>query len=484
MLTTRFGFLPLKTDDGPALPRILTRRCNPATGHHHQSSTGLDTWKTDFAAIGMRDRLDRILGQIDVGNGTAAAAALSSALKVDFRLHDRGGGSQRLLDLEDEDLVDLAARLAEALEGEGDGFSLPLGSEVLPCLSGGVRIDAEVWALDADAPGLYPEETIPFGTAGANLQLLRRELSRLIRKQPWEAVGLPSAHVVADGGIRHFLQFPPFAPAGGVVLQFAFGQGESTVFRSAVAQEISRFAHYLAADMKTFWSRRTEIAARLEAARASIDEAAALTTFPVRRIAIRELSESDPFDLEVEFDGVDDTLRPGIMTGHIPSEMDPPSLAKAPSTRNRDEAERLAALGADGTVDNIARGAIQAAPEGPAAVLARLARNFDTTITFPMGSGLLHVMIYWGAGSLRGEISLPGTIMQVGRHLTITGAQLPETVLAGLGTPRLDQMVELPFPCDATVVFAEHVPGGVRLRFELDSWLIDLASGEMWPEPH
>lgn len=449
-----------------------------------------------FANAKLLRRLREALGTAATPVGTALADALGSALEVDLRRSGDPDGRSRLLALSDEQIIQQSFELEWALRHK-DMFTLPLGTVVTSSAPGGVEIGGEHFVLDAARPGLFPIEAAPRHAHGPNLDLLRSEIERLTRKLACRRIGMPSPHHVVDTDSRHLLQFPSLVDAGGVVLQRSAFETGAERFCAASPKQIKALAKNLVTDMRTLWSRRREVGARVEAVRRAAE--AALATEPsgatIRSIVVDMHHQGDtgPVSLYVEYEAIDNAMREGIVVGYVPDHdqlsegsFRPPYGLRVPYGvwGRHEEREKLAAAGADGMIDEVALAILNAAPEGATAVLSRLASSYEAIIRLPAGKAPLFAALYWRDGCIRAEVTVARQIDWCGERLDLLGVTLPEAILTALPGRSVSSFVELPFRCDCEVQSIEPLDEvGLRVTLEPRKHLLHLGSGRTWPAP-
>ena len=436
-------------------------------------------------------RLDQLvrsaIGDSNAPNGTPLADVLIAALAVDIRRASNGNANS-LLTLTDDQIFELGFRLNWALERSNTEFTLPLGAKVVSSDIGGVTIIDELWVLVAGRPGLHAIETVPQGASGPNLVALRDHIESMTRKLACRRIGLPTAHFVPGPDARSLIQFPAFAPAGGVVLQRHANGTKSPRFSSATDVQIREFAKEIVADMRTLWSHRKEIGARAVAVRQAAEAAAGKVLGATVDAVTVDLSfqrGDKDYAMYIEYNGINDTMRPGVILDYVPADRDVErDQLRAPYNLDRDdERVELVALGADGRIDDVARAIVDAAPEGAAAVLARLAVASDTLVAIPGGKVPLYATLFWHDGTICADITVAGALDYYSRTVELKNLVLPETiVIAMVGRP-LSEVADLRFHCDAKVTEVSGLAGGVRLHLDVGTQLVDCVAGRMWPEP-
>lgn len=366
---------------------------------------------------------------------------------------------------------------------------MPLGAQLRSDRPGSVRIGAEIWVLDAGQPGLFPLEAKRRDAHGPNLELLRNTISGMSRGQPWAVIGLPAPVFIVDTDSRHLLQFPPLHEAGGVVLQRWASDTGAERFCAATREQIEVMATSMVVDMMTLWKRRQEIAEQVDAVRylANHKIPEDVLGVGVRAVAVDlELQRTDEhLSFYIEYDGVDEALRPGIVLDYIPANISGWSMYnRVPygiSGRHADR-DTLRALGADGEIKAFAVAVLRAAPEGQAAVLARLAQSYETSVSFMTEAGPLYATLFWREGCIEAEVSIPGAFDQFGDWLELRGDKecSDETAVALVGSP-LAAIGTLPFHVEAVITEAHPlIGGGLKLHLRTERRLIDCRTGRIW----
>lgn len=430
------------------------------------------------------------LGSRKLDNGTSLAAALASALILDLRIsrNDDGDGVGIIDIMDDEAIADLGADLLIALEHDDHAFPLPLGTLVESHRLGSVRIGAEIWVTDVGQPGLFPAETVRRDAHGFNLQLLREAIAHEVDGQPWQRIGLPSPVHIADTQSRHLLQFPPYQEAGGVVLQRSASDTGAARFASAGPEQIEAFARSIAVDMKTLWERRETVHAQVDALRGTAQDNLPLDAYgiSVRAVAIDFENQRDLEYLSyyVEYDALDEALRPGIVLDFVPCVggglVAHYRLPYGVEDR-RAQLTKLRELGAEGHIDVIAAAVVRHAAEGQAELLARLAERSEPVVTFATEDGPVYATLFWRGGCIQVEIDAPGRFLLRASELHLYGEAVSD-VQADLmvGMP-LHDFCCLPFAVESVAgkIYVGR-EGGAEIHFEATRALVNCSTGPIW----
>lgn len=440
----------------------------------------------ELLAASLLNKFNAALDSFELANGTTVASALVSAIMVDMRQSQNEDGFETVDALDNQAIFDLGVHLCHAIHHENSRFTLPLGTQVEPDMPGSIRIGAEIWTTDAGRPGLFPLEMVRRDAHGPNLVLLRDTISRAVRGKPWQRIGLPSPAFIVESDARHLLKFPPFQEAGGVVLQRWASETGASRFGAATPEQIDAFATSIVADMETLWKRRKAVAAQVALTRriahAKISDDAVGVAVHAVAIDFEHQRKDDQLSFYVEFDGIDEAHRPGIVLDFVPAGAKG-SHHPVPHGINGRRAERdtLRAFGSDGEIDPLAEAVVMHAPEGPSAVLARLGTTFETDVAFTTDAGPVYATLFWRDGCVKAEITAPGRFAQYSDVFEWYEAALDEaSVNALVGSP-LSASVPLPF--DAACFIADAAPsqqGGVKLGLEGGRSLIDCAAGHIW----
>lgn len=434
------------------------------------------------------DKFDAALGSFNLVNGTSVASALVSAIMVDLRQSRNEDGIEIIDAMDEEAIFDLGFSLASAIGHEDQQFTLPLGTRVKSDKPGSIHIGGEIWVTEAGKPGLFPLETVRRGAHGPNLELLRASISQAVRGKPWQRIGLPSPVLIADCEARHLLKFPPFQEAGGVVLQRWADETGASRFGAATPEQIKVFATSMAADMKTLWKRRKAVAAQAAVARgiaeAKIPSDADGVAIHAIAIDFERHRKDEHLSFYVEFDGIDEAHRPGIVLDYIPAVIegqwrrDPVPYGIDGRSAERDA---LRALGADGEIDLLAEAVVRYAPEGPAAVLARLAADLETDVAFTTEAGPVYAVLFWRDGCIKAEITAPDRIVQYGDILEWYEGAFDDSAARALVGSALTPLVPLPF--DVACLITDATPlyrGGVKLGLKGGRSPVNCATGHIW----
>ena len=443
---------------------------------------------SQFRLATLEARLRASLAGFTMPNGTEAAAAVATALRVDLRRSGLGEvGIATLEALGDDQLFETAFLLGWQLQAKGGSVKLPLGSPVTSHDPGGVSIGGENWVLVAGEPGLFPVQTTRRDPHGPNLELLRTEITRLTRRLACRRIGLPHASFIVDTDARDSLQFPPFADAGGVVLQRFTCDSEAPRFCSALPSQIKALAKSMVEDMRALWTRREAIGARAAQIRSVAEDVAAEHGAAVLKVAV-DLSrqrEDPDFSMYIEYEATDEAMRTGPVLDFIPSH-DATGRDHWGTPLGLDgRGERLAALrssGADGWIDEFAAGALSIAPMGAREALRQLKSRYELTFATTCGGDPIYVTLYWQNGVVLAETLIPGKLDQASGRITLIDVRLPETVAAAAAGRRLDDLIELPFPTSCTIETVRN-EGHLRIDLAPRRRFVDLDSGRIWDDP-
>ncbi|SEM00341.1 hypothetical protein SAMN05216382_3068 [Sphingomonas palmae] len=438
----------------------------------------------------LRAQLSAALADMMLANGTPLAVALFSALMVDLRRSQHPDGWSILFDMDDSQIVTLGANLLDALADARQAFDLPLGTRVQSDEIGSVLIGREFWVTDVARPGLFPLEATRRDAHGINLELLRYAISQQVRGKPWQRIGLPSPVFIVDSDARHLIQFPPFQPAGNVVLQRSASDTGASRFCSATPTQIEALATSIAVDMETLWKRRRLVAEQARDVRVLAENKIPKDApgVAVRAIALdfEEQRADECLAFYVEYDGIDEAMRPGVVLDYIPAHITAWSMFNpVPSGISGRFAERdaLRALGADGEIEEFAAAILRAAPEGQAAILARLTRDYEALVSFTTNLGELHAILFWRDGCIKAEVDVPGVFMKYHDWVEMyygTYTEHEANELIGSSIASIDR---LPFDIDAIIADANPLmDGGLKLRLHrpFEHQLVNCTTGQIW----
>lgn len=445
-----------------------------------------------FAEARLLGLLVNGLGAYPAGNGTSLAAAAAAAIAIDMRMARADAAALDAVAL--HVLLEASLHLHRGLNEGGDAeFVLPFGTKAISRTAGSVKIGDATYVLDASRPGLHPVEMTRQDAHGPNLERLRDLIERKTRKLACRRLGLPTASWIANNEMRHHLQFPPCAEAGGVILQRRASDTGADRFCAATPKQLRAFADSIVTDMRELWTHRAAIGARVDAVRRAAEARILADHGPdapvtIATIAVDLLGDpgDQPVSLYVEMDAIGEALRPGKVLEYVPAhdDLDPQwfRFCDQHAWRTKSIAE-LAALGATGRISDLAAGVAAAAPEGRAAVLDRLAREIETQVVIPTGGGDMYATLFWRDGHIEAEVSLPGQLETYSNKIELR-ATLPDTVLAAVADRPMCDVVELPFRLSTPVDEVDVCSGG-WLKFKLDyrHSLVNLDTGAIWPDP-
>lgn len=427
------------------------------------------------------------LHSFDLAIGTSVAAALVSAVMVDLRRSDDANRTEMIGSLAEEAIVDLAVLLRFAIDLKGRAFSLPLGTTVQAYKPGSVKIGDEIWVAQAGTPGLIPFELARHDAHGPNLALLRETISMLVLGKPWEIIGLPSPVLISDYGPRDFIEFPPFPAAGGVRLRRWVSDIGAVCFGAASPKQIKAFAQSIASDMEVMWTRREEMARQaLDVHRMALDNLAADEVgVAVRAVAIilQQQQADEYFDFYVDYDTIDDALRPGVVSDYVPAPVGGTQLRTGVGIGvygRRERRNALRAAGADGEIDSFAAAVVRYAPDGQAKTLASLALGYTATVTFMSHLGPVYAELFWQDGCIVVEIHAPGRFEKFGHFLEWYQGRVDDEEARALRGHELPDVLPLPFDVKCTILDAFSLMRGVRLHLSSERLLVNCVTGRIW----
>lgn len=266
-------------------------------------------------------------------------------------------------------------------------------------------------------PGLHLVGGVPKNAHGFNLDFVRSFYFATVGSLACRSVGMPSPATGGEGGRDHLLKFPPFAEAGGVVLQFDVSDIASDRFCAATIVVMEDFAKRMFEGVKWLYRRRRPLALRVQEVRAAAE--AGLAARPRRadaarldRICIdaRSIGRPDEPVMRVEYSGLDHALRLGVLVEVVGGRdvLDVAGLCKALVRHDRRDKLRseLRHHLADGLIDDLAAALARAAPIGASEVLDRLSRDLETSFLLPGPEGALEAKLHWRGGVIRGELTI------------------------------------------------------------------------------
>lgn len=443
----------------------------------------------------MRKRLDEALGDARMQSGTLAAHALHDLFLAEVRQQGWDAAEQGWRELDAATIGEIAREFQRLVGWDaGPDYALPAGAMVISYMAGCAIVGSESLGFDVERPGLHDISDLPTRVGGPNLARLFRYIDELTRELPCRAIGTP--RLVDRSCGRHLersLQFPPFAPAGHVVLQHGMDMASWGEFFCAFSDEmVSELAADIVKDMRKLWNDHQDIAQRVRSARnAATAVASKLREVRVHAVTInfstrfshsRLLAGEFGGQLAIEFDAWDHAYRRGLIVQQFST------VPKNEVELNEAELDRASAvaavhaLGADGWVDVLARAILVAAPRGAAAVLDDLADNLETLVTLPTSTGPLLLRMHWWNGEIRAETREDHMINVSGRHVTLKGQALPDTLIESLRRQPLTALFDQPFRCEARIAGIGSNGENLVVTPEPDPWLVNCRTGRMSPE--
>lgn len=433
--------------------------------------------------------IEAALGRALIPPGTPATRAVHDLYLSECRQLGTDVAGEAWATLPPPRLREIAWQLKKLTRNGGPDYVLPAGTPMMECVHGCVVVGSEELGFDVDRPGLNAADDLPTRPGGRNLDLLLEGIVRRLRDSPCADIGEPQLlERFGDCGPVYRLQFPPFAPAQGVVLERdmdfpAWGE----LFCALTREEIDGFAEEAAADVARLLLRNPS----LDTAISNLRRAAERVVDGVQDAEVHALtvnfaklkSPSAPF-LSVEFWTWDHAFRRGIVVrehgpcGSRGAELDCADLHR------RDRIEELRRLGANGWISGVARAIAAAAPGGAEPVLVKLAHGFEAVVPLTSPSGGRFVFrLYWADGQIVAQTRNGFDIDIRGDTIRLNGKRLPEAVADSLAGHPLHIVFDEPFRCDTRIARVQNVEGALLVETEPDSWLLDCGTGRTWRRP-
>jgi hypothetical protein len=422
-------------------------------------------------------RLRKLLADRDLGNGTPLADAAAIAIALDART--ASVGRSEVLALTDDDLLGAADEVHRQInKSAGAPRALPFGA-LLPNVTG-LSIREHVLFPEAGRPGLHLFGTLREDAYGSNLERLAAMIELRTCGQPYRAMGLPTPSSVGDIGMRHNLDFSPLAEAGGVAMRHRISQSSDDIFCTLMPKDLERLADDITKAMAYLWVMQRIVGKRVDEVRSRVEFLLASAHKPTCLVSLRlvaydwaddEGEDSDSPNLQVEYNALDDALRPGSVLQQVHGNMDCQALRVDHYWENRSRRRaELIAQGAVGYVDELAAAIVRAAPEGEQAVLYRLSTELDTYVTLPCGEDDIRVNLSWTDGRIRAHFR--GPLIRTGLDGFEVRAVLPLSFMAAALGRSMSTLVELPFAFDGVIETVEDAGDGwLRFTF-VQKWLL------------
>lgn len=439
-----------------------------------------------FAVAAINTRLESLLEGECVGNGTPLAAAVTAALDMDRRRAPATAVDAIIYS--DEQLIELAAAIWVTLESAHSKTTLPFGTVLETRHLGEILLGGELWTLDAGRPGLHPAFTARKGAHGPNLELLHHHISRLTQKLACRRLGLPQPLVIYGNDERHLLHFAPCVEAGGAVLQCWANGTSATLFCGAFPEQIEEIAKSIVKDMRSFWSRRRDIAKQSAEVRIIAENFVAQQEARVDAIVIEMGCQSDKEDLdfEVNYFAIDVALRPGLVSNFIPAWrrvafMRGHHFGPILDVNSRyKQLEHFRRHGADGRITELAAAILASGIVDPEPIRSKLLEAHDVAVEIPGRGTSMFVAFYWVDGAIYAEICKHGTMNWNRDVLEIYGVDVPETKLVAMNGRPLSDLLGLPFGGDIIVDRVERGRDGLFVHVVESFLMVDLSSGRTW----
>lgn len=199
-------------------------------------------------------RLERVLGDAVTPpiNGKPVASAVFDLFRSEARQRGREVAYEAWRALDSAAILDLAGKFYDlAFRRHGVEVELPGGATMWDYMPGCVWVGDEKLTIDVDRPGLYPVEHL-LSAGGSNLERLVSDIERLASKHGVHGFGKPRLVCRMDPGANPYrLQFPPFKPAAGVVLEYNLSYFDwGDVFAALPAARILKLAAKIVVGMR------------------------------------------------------------------------------------------------------------------------------------------------------------------------------------------------------------------------------------------
>ena len=435
----------------------------------------------------MRARLDSILGDARMPAGSLVAHILHDLFRSEVRQQGDDVAERAWKGLDASAVKELGREFAERISRpNGRDYMLPAGTVMTVGLFGCAFVGREELGLDVDRPGLHYERELPTRPGGSNLARLLHRVDELTQELPCRAIGMPTLVERCSGDHpEHHLQFPAFAPAGGVVLQRAMNYASwGEVFSAFTHTMIDQLAEDVVKDTQRLWIDGRSLAPNICSTRKTATGIASKARGVRVHAVTLDLSNqtSGGVRFAVEFEGWNHAFRRGVVVQEISARPGDNSELNAIALDLADKVAAVRLLGADGRIDVLARAIANAAPQGAAAVLANLAADFETFVTLPTRTGPVHLRLYWRHGEI-GAKTWGGHKIEISRDtVKFRDETQPETLKISLQGRPLYAVFDEPFRCDARIARVENRCGNLVITPEPDPWMVDCRAGRMWPD--
>lgn len=435
----------------------------------------------------LRAWLDTALGNMRLPTGTLAAHALHDLFLSEARQQGWDAAEAAWLAFDAQGLAAVVRELEHMVwKGHHKDYTLPAGTVMMECMSGSAMIGYETLGFDIDRPGLHDIYYVSSRPAGSNLALLMRLIDGKSTGLPCRAIGLPTlVERFVGPHLEHHLQFPPYAPAGGVTLQREMNfcsWGE--LFCAFTEDRIHALAESVLFDMNAFFTRSHSFEPRAGAARLKANRIAMrLADVRVHAVTMDISNQTSRGDvLAVEFKAWDHAFRRGVVVQMISEPMGWEVALDARKLDRRAAVATVGALGADGWIRGIARAILAAAPRGAAAVLGELADGFETFVTLSTRTRPLLLRLYWRHGEIKVATVSGYGVDVTDRSVTLRDRVIPESLITILPGRPVQSVFDAPFRCGTPIASIENKDGNVIVKPQADPWLVNCRSGHTWPE--
>ena len=441
----------------------------------------------DFQAFetSLRIRLRAIDSGSDAGNGTLLADATATLLAADA-IAARAGPT-RVAQLGYAELAHAMSTVQNVLAGDDrQGAELPLGTRATSRSPGSATVADQEYVLVAGRAGMMREEMAPMQFEGPNLDHLLRLIEQRSKRLACHRLGRPEPMTEEGRFTDHMLRFPPCEAAGGVGLQIPLG---NRPLGWTTHGDLIEIADRVVRAMQVFWKSRRKVAERAVSAAETFSLVVGATKPVSNGLAVvgivaqpfGQMDDEVPISLLVT--SYDEANRPAIVQWSLSIVEQGADILRHIRCRHA-WSLRCIAEQEPVEIDELAAAIVEAAPEGAASVLSRLARSVAADVYLPLAASdrTLVARVYWSCGMIVADIYAGPKIEHGSNCFTVVDGHFPETVADSLVGRTIGEIIELPMACPFPILGVER-KGSRRLRlsFHTEMRRIDVEANTIGP---
>ncbi len=437
-------------------------------------------------------RLRAILSGRDLGNGTPLADAAFDAIR--FEADAVGIPDRWLTDLTDDALLATAEVVQSHLNGDPySSKKLIFGTE--PKNIRGLDIGSDLYCADASRPGLYRWESLSDDPCGPNAERLLRLIQQSLENRKHARFRDPKIIEYTSGQRGPVVQFAPFPPAGGIILQHRLSVHVFPKFCSWMKHHLDDFVRELGYTLNRLVYSSEELATEVvqienawHAAYQSISDERSVIQFEGIAIDYAYDSEGNVDEpcLFVEHSGLDHKLLPTQFSEPVQKgdkiNVSYFSASLQDQERRARRKQLIDTLPGFRLIDSLAYAVINFACDDNASIFQKILRSDHVDFRLFDRRDGPECSLYWSSGEINACIKGEGYKLCYGYFST--SFEIPASILSSCVGRSLGSIFEFPFPVDVVITKFREDEDGVKYFFlDGSTHLLDLRDHTIVGEP-